>query len=66
MLDSLFLSRNLPSDRISLMMMSSRLSLRGLSLDPPVSALPEPIIQKTKHDEYVSFYYAFFKRKILF
>ena len=47
MLNSRFLSRNLPSDRISLMMMSSRLSL-SLSLDPLVSAFPESIIQ-TKH-----------------
>ena len=47
MVNSRFLSRNLPSDRISLMMMSSRLSL-SLSLDPLVSAFPESIIQ-TKH-----------------
>ena len=47
MLNSRFLSRNLPSDRISLMTMSSRLSL-SLSLDPLVSAFPESIIQ-TKH-----------------
>ena len=39
MLNSRFLSRNLPSDRISLMTMSSRLSL-SLSLDPLVSAFP--------------------------